>query len=612
MSFAWPLVLWLLIVPAAAALGLVLRRRSGRRAASSAAHPQILRAEAGAHDLELSERPFEPRRPGWLLIAGVACAIVALARPQWGQLEEPMFDRSREILIAIDLSRSMLTPDVPPSRLERGKLLIQSLLDRLNGERVGLVAFSGTAFLQAPMSSDYEILREFLPQLNPDFLPDAGTNYGPMLETTASAFSPGADSDRFLIVLSDGGANDEDWQSKIPALTKKGVHVIALGIGSAAGGFIPDGHGGFVKDDRGAVVLAKLDSESLRQLADRTHGLYRDASDWVDVPQLVKTVIDAGKQGVFKEVRSSQRVERFQWALAPALLLLFLSYCREMPVRPKPRPLRWAGAAVLALFAVGLRAADAPALPPQELLSQIVDRLASAPAAPSALDCAELARQTLTWGQAFANAQQPVPVPPGPVDDALEAVAAGRARDAHAADWDKLRQELEALKAPPPDKKPQDQKQDQKDQQDKKNQDDQSDPKHKKSGDDQSSGDQQQPQPNSEQQKPQKDQSGADQNQPSPSQGQNQPGQPQSDSVLNHSEGTPGQSSPPPRVDQQPVGGQPPPTPPDPARLDPALAGSLQKLDRVKEQDSPAQLFQMMANQNPAKKPPPPQHPKNW
>jgi Ca-activated chloride channel family protein len=100
-------------------------------------------------------------RPRFWLCAGLALIVVALARPQWGKLDEPVFDQSREILLAIDLSRSMLTPDVKPSRLGRAKLLIQSLLEKLAGERVGLVVFSGTAFLQSPLSADYEILREF-------------------------------------------------------------------------------------------------------------------------------------------------------------------------------------------------------------------------------------------------------------------------------------------------------------------------------------------------------------------------------------------------------------------------------------------------------------------
>ena len=104
-------------------------------------------------------RPRAGSAPAW------PSSIVALARPQWGRIDEPVFEQSREIVIALDLSRSMQTPDVKPTRLERAKLLIESLLDRLTGERVGLVVFSGTAFLQSPLSADYEILREFLPSL---------------------------------------------------------------------------------------------------------------------------------------------------------------------------------------------------------------------------------------------------------------------------------------------------------------------------------------------------------------------------------------------------------------------------------------------------------------
>jgi len=591
MTFAWPAVLFLLLLPAGAIGWEWARQRGKESSPSPTARPNILRAEAGASEVELSSRPFRPRRPGVWLAAGIAFAIVALARPQWGQESEPMFDRSREILIALDLSRSMLTPDVPPSRLDRSKLLIHSLLDRLSGERVGLVVFTGTAFLQAPMSADYEILREFLPQLSPDFLPDSGTNYGPMLETAASAFSASSDADRFLIVLSDGGANDENWQAQIPALIKKGVHVISLGVGTAAGGFIPDGHGGLVKDDRGAVVLAKLESGSLRELADRTHGLYRDASDWVDVPALVQNVIAAGKQGTFVEVKSVHRIERYQWALVPALILLCLSYCRELPVRPKPRALRWAAAALF--LALGLHAADTPALPPQQLLGQIVGRLAAGSAPPSALDWAELAHQTVTWGQAFASGGQPVP--PGPVHDALDAVTQGRKLDPHGADWGKLREDLDQLlQPPPPEKKPESQKKDQNQEQKPK--------------------DQQQNGQSSDQNKSEQQKQDEQQKQKS---GQDSGSRSQSDSVQKPHEPSPGQADQPPppagqKPDSQPVGGQPQNPVPDPARLDPTLAGSLQKLDRVREQDSPAQLFQMLASQNPQQKPPPPLHPKNW
>ena len=144
MTFALPPLLWLLLVP----LALLLWELTRARRAADLSQPKILRAEADAHSLTLSPvaAPLStpsPTRARACLCLGLALAVVALARPQWGRIDEPVFDQSREIILAVDLSRSMLTPDVKPSRLERAKLLIQSLLERLAGERLGLVVFSG-------------------------------------------------------------------------------------------------------------------------------------------------------------------------------------------------------------------------------------------------------------------------------------------------------------------------------------------------------------------------------------------------------------------------------------------------------------------------------------
>ena len=114
--------------------------------------------------------------------------------------------------------------------------LLKRTLEKLAGERVGLVVVAGTSFLQAPLSADYEILREFLPGLNPGFLPEAGTNYGAMLDTAAQAFGTTGAADRFLIVLSDGEATDPSWKERIEPLKKRGIRVLGLGVGTAGGG----------------------------------------------------------------------------------------------------------------------------------------------------------------------------------------------------------------------------------------------------------------------------------------------------------------------------------------------------------------------------------------
>jgi Ca-activated chloride channel homolog len=483
MSFYWPIAFWFLLVPLVLA-ALELRRQ---RVNGTQAHPKILRAEAGPRELSLnpdSNAAKNSVRIRWRLWLGLALSVIAFARPQWGRLEEPSFDQSREILIALDLSRSMLADDVRPSRLERAKLLVSSLLERLNGERVGLEVFSGTAFLQSPLSADYEILREFLPDLNTRFLPEGGTDYTALLKTTLTAFGATDSADRYLIILSDGEATDDNWKPLAAELKTKGIRVIGLGIGTNAGAMIPDGAGAFVKDERGAVVLSKLESATLQQLASETDGVYADASAWVDLAQLLQSTVETGRKGAFMERSRVRLAERFQWALAPAVLLLLWSFWREFPVRPRLRDVKLAApqptplpaaqqpsatattiaTSVAALLLISLVApharADEKETPVAEPLSKLVADFAQRNDL-AARDYAEFARTTLTYGQRLQSSKKDVPA--GPVHDALAAVEAGRALDAKAADWPTLQRDLEALlkkkEEPPPKEQPKEQPQ---------------------------------------------------------------------------------------------------------------------------------------------------------
>ena len=300
--------------------------------------PKVLRRWAGAR--AVTDRPAAKRRAtGLWLGLGSALVLVALARPQWGNLEETVFDQSREVLIALDLSASMLAEDVKPTRLARAKLLIGALLDELEGERVGLAVFAGTAFLQVPMSSDYEIMRDILPGLDPSYLPQSGTDYTGMLRVANEAFGQSTAADRFLIVLSDGEAHDPEWRRGLEELKKKEVKIISLGIGTAAGGLVPDRQGGVVKDGRGAAVLSKLEPATLEELAQTTGGVYREASNWVDLAELIKETVAQGEAGEFSKTRDVRMAERFQWFLAPGILLLALSFALEIPSLPTRRRL---------------------------------------------------------------------------------------------------------------------------------------------------------------------------------------------------------------------------------------------------------------------------------
>jgi Ca-activated chloride channel family protein len=602
MSFAWPHLLWLLAVPA----GLLVWELVRTRRSASVVHPKILRAEAGLRSVSLlgeASPSAASSKRRILLCAGVALSVVALARPQWGRLDEPVFDQSREIIIALDLSRSMLSPDVKPSRLERSKLLIQSLLDKLSGERVGLIVFSGTAFLQAPMSADYEILREFLPALGPDFLPEGGTNYSQLLDTAVEAFGDTAAADRYLIILSDGEATDPDWKEKIGVLAKHGIRVIGLGVGTASGAMIPDGTGGFMKDDSGAVVMSKLESGTLRDLANATHGVYVDASEWVDLPKVLASTVEQGRKGRFVEHNTVRYAERFQWALAPALLCLIASFWLEFPVMPKSREVRLSAppgsaartlaavsAVALLLFLSSVRSSAEAPPDPAASLSKVVGRL-SAQEQCSPLDWAELGRDTVTWGQHLLSGSEPVPE--GPVHDALAGVDIGEKADPKASDWPTLRSQLEDLLKKQDDQKKQDQKKDQQQNQDQ-NQDQQ---KNQQQSQNQKQDQQQQDQ------KQQQSQGSSQPGNPQDSKGEPQSQQEKKPSAQQKAFGDMNAPTPQPRDDShqemQKVGGVKKDQQNDPAQRDPALAIPLEKLEQVKSLDQPAELFELMRRSEP-------------
>ena len=597
MTFHSPHLLWLL-VPLVLLFSWELARHVQH---TVAAWPKIARAWAGAFDVSLGTRhtTAETRPRIWLWF-GLACCIVALARPQWGVIEEQVFDQSREVLIALDLSKSMLSQDVKPSRLDRSKLLIQSLLDGLKGERVGLVLFAGTSFLQSPLSADYEVLREFLPALNPDYLPEGGSNYKAMLEAVMQAFGTST-ADRYLIILSDGESTTDDWRGLTDAMKQKGIRVIGLGVGTAQGSFIPDAAGVFVKDERGAVVMSHLNSSTLQELAQVTGGAYTDASTWVDLPGLLKKTIETGRKGEFAEKNTARLIERYQWFLAPGLLLLLISFWAEFPVRPRERALplgkdrgqrteiRGQTATLLGLFWFStltpqLSTPSSAAEPTGDPLSApvvtTVTRLA-AQAALSAKDCSALAQTTVTYGQRLKSAQQRVAE--NVVRDALQAVADGDRLDPKAADWPRLRTELQDLL-----KKDEQQKQDQKkqDQQQQQQNKDQQDQQQKQ---EQDKNQQSQDQQNPDQQK--SDQQKQDQNQP----GEQKKNQDAFGDMKDQADQKAEPKMPPPKPGTQKVGGQQDKKPE--GQDDPELAMPLQKLEQVRSQDSPAKLQLLMQGQ---------------
>ncbi|MDQ8182482.1 VWA domain-containing protein [Pelagicoccus sp. SDUM812005] len=331
-EFLWGLALPVLLL----AWSLFHRRRDSARRKGA----QAQWATAGFSGIKQASRT-SARPPKVLLCASLALLIVSIAQPRWGTEEQITFERSREVIIAMDLSKSMLADDIKPNRLERAKLVVEGMLDTLEGESVGLIVFAGTAFLQSPMSPDYQILRGFLDDINPSFIPQGGTNYAAMMDTALDSFeqSDGM-ADRFLIIISDGESLESGWEAKARELKEQNVRTICLGFGTKEGSLIPDGNGGYLKDPQGAVVLSKLEPKTLTQIARITDGIYREASVWVDLAQVVEETVEKGKASLKERERENALIERFHYFLAPGFFLLLLSIYWEFPSLPKPRTLK--------------------------------------------------------------------------------------------------------------------------------------------------------------------------------------------------------------------------------------------------------------------------------
>jgi Ca-activated chloride channel family protein len=289
---------------------------------------EILCRFASAHGLAaIVPETADKRRwvKGMLLGATVLFTAVALAGPKYGFRWQEIHQRGVDIIIALDCSRSMTAADVSPTRLERAKREVFDLLGMLQGDRVGLVAFSGTAFLQCPLTLDYDAFNLFLNALSPDYLPVGGTDITGALQTAAGAFDPKSAADKAVILITDGeNTGDGDPVKAAETLKEKEIKLFSIGVGGGEGVPIPEAGGGFKKDRSGQIVLSRLDENTLKKMAVVTGGTYvRSVAGDMDLDAIytdeIRRTMDAetltsGRKQVWED--------RFQWPLALALVCL--------------------------------------------------------------------------------------------------------------------------------------------------------------------------------------------------------------------------------------------------------------------------------------------------
>ena len=320
LSHPWILhFLWLL--PLAAVTFLVVYRKR-RQALTRFAEPELLR--------RLTPEGSRGRRvvKAVLCLLALGCMLLALAGPRWGSHYQEVTQKGVDIVIALDLSPSMLVEDVKPDRLERAKREISDFLKVVQGDRVGLVAFSGAAYTQCPLTLDYGALMMFLNILHPDHIPIPGTDLGAAIHGAMAAFDPKSETDKVILLITDGEDNEKRGLDAAREAAGKGIKIFVFGMGDPAGGPIPasGGRGGFIKDDKGELVLSKLNEAGLQEMAAVTGGEYvRSMAGDLDLDLLyfdgIKQKTDAA---VVKSGKIKVYEERFFIFAAAAFLLLLL------------------------------------------------------------------------------------------------------------------------------------------------------------------------------------------------------------------------------------------------------------------------------------------------
>lgn len=362
MKFVYPWMLALLaLVPVMGAVWLWLRARTEKRLDGFVA-PAL-------------QARLMPRSPGLfrvqaaLVLAGLLLVVFAAARPQWGHSEQTFQARTRNVVVALDVSRSMLATDVRPNRLERAKADVVDLIDSLEGDRCALVAFRRTGVLLCPLTTDHGFLRAALEGATPDSAPRGETDLGAALRTALDALDPAADDHNAILLISDGGDLRGNALDAARAAAKRNIPVFTVGLGDPKhGSTIPDASGSGVQQYQGAAVTTKLEEAALAAIAKASGGRYVPLATAGTAETTLGAIyrrflrqVAAKEQAEEEELRAT---ERFGWFLVPGLVLMLLAggLSRGRFAGRSARTLATATAACLAL-AFAASAAETNAVP---------------------------------------------------------------------------------------------------------------------------------------------------------------------------------------------------------------------------------------------------------
>ncbi len=353
MSFAHPI--WLILIALLPFIGIAAVILAGSRAKGW----KSMVAERLRPSLILSINPI-PRWIGLIfLLAATACILAGLARPQGDGGTGQETTTGRNLLIALDLSRSMRSPDIKPDRLSAAKLIIYELLDAMPEERIGLIGFAGNAYLYAPLTIDHHAVRETVEQMDENWPTIGGSDLCSATKLGIETLRQTGQKNNALVIISDGERHGGDLQAVIDAANRNGVFILTIGVGTDDGDYIPhpDFPGERMVNRDGTPVISRLQADTLRELANRTDGTYASANSGANLPAIVQSAISNLETFEVKGKERKLMIEFYQWFTLPAILFLIAS----MILNTRWRPILSASAVLLAamLLAPAARGDDA-------------------------------------------------------------------------------------------------------------------------------------------------------------------------------------------------------------------------------------------------------------
>lgn len=260
-----------------------------------------------------------------IMLTAFSAVIIMLARPQFGSKIEEVKKRGVEVIIALDVSNSMLAEDIQPNRITRAKQAIERLVDNLENDKIGLIVFAGDAYTQIPITTDYISAKMFLSTIGPDMVPRQGTAIGAAINLGMRSFSPGEGKSKAMVIITDGENHEDDPGAAAAEAAKAGVVIHTIGIGSTEGVPVPVYTGGrmdYLKDSDGKIVITKLDEDILKKIAVTTGGNYVRATN----SNIGLDEIYSGISKMEKEELESKMYTEYndQFQIFASLALLFL------------------------------------------------------------------------------------------------------------------------------------------------------------------------------------------------------------------------------------------------------------------------------------------------